>query len=92
MAYTLIPSSNTTRNENQLRAAVDSGMVFKANLLQMSDKMAQMYLDGGAARIAQEYNLGTPEEAQEVYDLINSAAIEIRDQSPFLNQLFTRLG
>ena len=92
MSYTRIPASNTTRNENQLRSIIDSMMVVKVNVMQMADKMAQMYLDGGATRIAQEYNLGDDTEAQDVYNLISSLNVEIKDQSPFFNQTISRLG
>ena len=92
MSYTRIPASNDTRNENQLRSVVDSMMIVKANVVQMADKMAQMYLDGGATRIASEYKLGDQTEAQEIYDLISSLAVEIKDQSPFYNQTISRLG
>ena len=54
--------------------------------------MAQMNLDGGGTRIAAEYNLSDEAEATEIYSLINSTGVEIRDQSPFQSQLKSRLG
>ena len=92
MSYTRVPNSNTTRNENQLRSVVDSMMIVKANIVQVADKMAQMNLDGGGTRIAAEYNLGDEAEANEIYALINSLNVEIKDQSPFFNQTISRLG
>ena len=92
ISYTRIPQSNTSRNENQLRAAVDALYQAHVNILLISDKMAQMNLDGGGTRIAAEYNLSDQAEATEIYSLINSTGVEIRDQSPFQSQLKSRLG
>lgn len=92
MAYTRIPQSNNTRNENQLRAAVDALYQAHVNIQLIADKMGQMNIDGGDARIANEYNLADPVEAGEIYALINSAASEISGSSPFQSQLKSRLG
>ena len=92
MAYTRIPQSNTTRNENQMRSVVDSMKVVKANVIDLADKMAQMYLDGGSTRVAQEFNIADESEAQQIYDLISSLNVEIKDQSPFYNQTIQRLS
>jgi hypothetical protein len=92
VSYTRIPQSNTSRNENQLRSAVDALYQAHVNITLIADKMAQMNLDGGGTRIAAEYNLTDESEASEIYSLINSAGIEIRDQSPFQTQVKQRLG
>jgi hypothetical protein len=92
VSYTRIPQSNTSRNENQLRQAVDALYQAHVNIQLIVDKMAQMNLDGGGTRIAAEYNLSDEAEASDIYSLINSTGIEIRDQSPFQTQLKQRLG
>ena len=92
MSYTRIPASNTSRNENQLRAAVDALYQAHVNVQLIADKMAQMNLEGGNAMIAAEYNLQDPVEAGEIYALINSCSTEISGSSPFQTQLKQRLG
>ena len=92
MAYTRIPASNSSRNENQLRAAVDALYQAHVNIQLIADKMAQINLEGGDAMLAGEYNLQDPVEAGEIYALINSAATEISGSSPFQSQLKSRLG
>ena len=92
MSYTRIPQSNTSRNENQMRAGVDNIATAHTQVVQMADKIAQMNLDGGATRVAQEFNLGSDQEAQDIIDLYGSVKTEIMSQSPFQTQLKQRLG
>jgi hypothetical protein len=75
-----------------LRGVVDSMMIVKANLKQIADKMAQMNADGGGTRLAQEYNLSDEQEATSIFTLVNSTANELEAQSPFYNQMISRLG
>jgi hypothetical protein len=92
MTYTRIPAGNLSRNETQLRATVDAFATARANLRQIADKMAQMNLDGGGTRLAQEYNLQDADDASEIYALVTSASDEQGAASPFTTQLIQRIG
>ena len=87
-AYIRIPESNATRNENELRSAIDQITRAYRLLQQIESKQLQMGTD---AELAVEYNLTDVQDAADMRSLLASAVGEL-DAAPFFQQLISRLG
>ena len=91
MSYLRIPSSNVSRNENELRATVDGLRAAIERLKVIEEKMAQI---GGGDKIAIEYNLASVAEGDDLKSLVTSASGELSDalSVPFTTQLLQRVA